>query len=264
MDGDIRILDVTLRFDDERLRTPLKFGIDVVEAVTKLTVVVTVENRHGRRADGHGAVLLSDLWAFPTKAVAHDVRDQAMRLVSERFARVLTEGSDYAHPIDFYYGRHADLERVCRDVTSELALPVPLPILAGLVCASPMDAAIHDAFGHANDISTYDRGYGCEFCPELSRWLGDRYRGRYLDQYLKPGFESPMPIFHLVGGLDKLTVAELDDSDPQDGLPVSLDQWIKQDGVFCLKVKLRGHDLDWDVDRIVSVGRAAREVLAAL
>ena len=188
VDSDIRIIDVKLRFDDERLRTPLKFGIAVVEAVTKLTARVTVENRKGDRADGHGAVLLSDMWAFPTTHISHDLRDQAMRLVSEQFAKVLSGGSDYGHPIDFYYDRHGDLERVCHDVTQGMKLSEPMPILAGLVCASPMDAAIHDAFGNVNGVSTYDHGYGPDMCPKLGRWLGDRYKGRYLSEYLADRF----------------------------------------------------------------------------
>jgi L-alanine-DL-glutamate epimerase-like enolase superfamily enzyme len=66
----------------------------------------------------------------------------------------------------------------------------------------------------------------------------------------------------LVGGLDKLTAAEKDASDPDDGGPVSLDEWIAQDGVFCLKVKLRGIDLPWDVERMLAVFRIGQTELA--
>ena len=35
--------------------------------------------------------------------------------------------------------------------------------------------------------------------------------------------------------------------------------WIRQDGLRCLKVKLRGTDADWDYRRVVAVGRIAVE-----
>jgi len=128
-----------------------------------------------------------------------------------------------------------------------------MPILGALVCASPVDAALHDAFGKANGVSSYDT-YGPEFMArDLGHYLGPEFASRYIRDYLKPAFEPTMPIFHLVGGVDKLTRAEVTDEDPKDGLPVSLEEWIEQDGLTCLKVKLRGTDIEWDVQRTAEV-----------
>ena len=44
-----------------------------------------------------------------------------------------------------------------------------------------------------------------------------------------------------------------------DALPVLLGDWIERDGLFCLKIKLRGNDAAWDYNRIVHVGRIALE-----
>ena len=75
-----------------------------------------------------------------------------------------------------------------------------------------------------------------------------------------------LPAWHLVGGLDPL-----DDSDAPTaststiGLPVALGDWIDRDGLFCLKIKLRGNDAAWDYERIVRVGQIAlREGVQAL
>ncbi len=112
-----------------------------------------------------------------------------------------------------------------------------------------------------NRIDTYD-GYSKEFMShDLGRYLGPDFAGRYPDEFLHPAFEATIPIWHLVGGVDKLTRAELTNDDPQDGLPVSVDQWIERDGIFCLKVKLRGADVDWDVERTSAVADVAREAL---
>jgi hypothetical protein len=58
-----------------------------------------------------------------------------------------------------------------------------------------------------------------------------------------------------VGGLDPLEACELADDVVRDGYPVLLGDWIDRDGLFCLKVKLRGNDSAWDYDRLVRVGR---------
>jgi L-alanine-DL-glutamate epimerase-like enolase superfamily enzyme len=68
-----------------------------------------------------------------------------------------------------------------------------------------------------------------------------------------------LPAWHLVGGKDLLDVSELTGSEPQDGYPVLLADWIERDGLTCLKVKLRGNDAAWDYDRLVQVGRIAIE-----
>jgi len=42
-------------------------------------------------------------------------------------------------------------------------------------------------------------------------------------------------------------------------LPVSLDERIEQDGIFCFKIKLRGNDLESDVSRTEKVFAVAKE-----
>ena len=48
-------------------------------------------------------------------------------------------------------------------------------------------------------------------------------------------------------------------SEPNDGHPVVLSDWIRTDGLRCLKIKLRGDDLQWDYDRITRIGQLAVE-----
>ena len=46
---------------------------------------------------------------------------------------------------------------------------------------------------------------------------------------------------------------------PDDGYPGLLADWIRTDGLTCLKIKLRGNDAEWDYDRLVKVGAIAVE-----
>lgn len=257
MQSDIRLLEVEPTFTDEEFRVPLKFGTGVIRTITAMTVRAKVETRSGSVAEGYGNILLSDIWAFPSAALSHEVRDQAMRRLGERVCAHLQEHTHYGHPVDLFMEVKPDLPALAAQVDAELGLAEPTPLLTALVCSSPADAALHDAFGVANGICTYD-GYGPEHMEyDLSRWCGPAFKGKYISQYLHPAYKPSLPIFHLVGGMDKLLVSEVDDKDPQDGLPVSLDQWIERDGLRCFKVKLQGKDIDWDVER-------TREVAAVI
>lgn len=61
-----------------------------------------------------------------------------------------------------------------------------------------------------------------------------------------------------MGGLDPLDETELSGQEPDDGYPLLLADWIRRDGLFCLKVKLRGNDAAWDYARLARVGEIAQ------
>jgi len=264
MDSDIRILEVEPEFVDLKFRTPLKFGKGVVTDITSYTVRIKVENKKGKTAEGRGNILLSYLWAYPSKKHTARERDAAMREIALRFCKVIEGYKEFAHPVDIYFDTKDDLIKAAGEVETEMRLKDPVPVLAALNCASPVDAALLDGFGIANGISSYD-GLGPDFMNrDLSHYLGEDFRGEYLSKYVKKYYEAELPVFHLCGGLDKLTEDEITDDDPKDGLPVTLDQWIRRDGIFCFKVKVRGDDIEWDVARTKAVSELARRELARL
>jgi L-alanine-DL-glutamate epimerase-like enolase superfamily enzyme len=253
LNTDIKLCEIGLTFTDAVLRTPLKFGAGVVAAVTNLVCRVLVETPDGRQAEGYGNILLSDLWGFPSQVVGHAQRDQAMRAVADAFADYMFDNRRFGHPMDLYLEAKPALNDIAAQVSRERKLAEPMPILGALVCASPVDAALHDAFGKANGTCSYD-GYGPEFMThDLSQWCGAEFNGMYPGDYLHQTYKPRLPIFHLVGGVDKLTRGEVTADDPQDGLPVSLEEWTERDGIRCFKVKLRGNDNEWDVERTAQI-----------
>jgi L-alanine-DL-glutamate epimerase-like enolase superfamily enzyme len=137
-----------------------------------------------------------------------------------------------------------------------------MPRLAALVAASPVDAAIHDAFGKANNINSF-RALGAEFVDQdLSSFLNDEFRGEFLDRYVLRDPKPRMPLYHLVGALDPLSPGAV--SKPiGDGLPETLGEWIAYNGLTHLKIKLAGDNLDWDVERVSHVERVAVEAQQA-
>ncbi len=261
--SDIKVKHAQTFYEPHRARTPLKFGGVVVESVLFCRVRLTVENRRGDVADGWGGIFLMDFWGWPDPALSHEDKQQAMQEVTEGFLQAVCDYPQYAHPIAIFMDLEQELARINSRVCAAAGLSPEQPFLGALVCASPVDAALHDAFGNVNGIDTYC-GYNSQFMDDLSRWLGPQFAGEYPEQYIRPQYLPRLPVFHLVGGLDKLSRAELDDSDPDDGLPNCLADWIPFEGLYCLKVKLRGNDLDWDVERTIAVHDIGREELNKL
>jgi L-alanine-DL-glutamate epimerase-like enolase superfamily enzyme len=90
----------------------------------------------------------------------------------------------------------------------------------------------------------------------LGSYLGASFGGLYPADYLVRRADR-LAAWHLVAGKDAVRTSELDGSEPKDGYPVLLEDWIRRDGLKCLKVKLRGNDAAWDWARLIDVGRVA-------
>ena len=84
------------------------------------------------------------------------------------------------------------------------------------------------------------------------------FAGKYPSDFLVP-IKTRLPVWHSVGGADAVLPSELKGNEPQDGYPVLLRDWILRDGLFCLKVKLCGHDAAWDYKRLVDIGQIGTE-----
>ncbi len=262
MHSDIRVVDIQTYKVPTRCRTPLKFGAVVVEELPIGYACVTVENRAGARAQGWGAMFLMDLWAWPVSQASHEAKNRAMRDLLDAYAGTVAGYGEYAHPIEIFMQTEAELRRLNHQICARHTPGEEMPFLGALICAAPVDHALHDAFGQVNGIDSYC-GYGPQYMSfDLSRYLGAEYAGVYPSQFLRQDFLPQVPVFHLVGGLDLLRRAEVTGDFPQDGVPNSLDDWIMRDGVFCLKVKLNGRDLAWDLARTQEVERIYHEVRA--
>ncbi|MGB9758482.1 MAG: enolase C-terminal domain-like protein [Thermoproteota archaeon] len=263
-DSDIRTLEINFEYKTYKLRTPLKFGSVVVDKSTSLIVKVTVENRLGEEAEGLGSMPLAHEWAFPSPEVRSEKKLEAMKLVAESYGKLLTSESNngkYLHPIDWFVKLEEEIPKITKKASQDLKLEEQLPILASLVAISPIDASLHDGFGKVNKICSYD-GYSAKYVSnDLSFYLGSRFKGKYISDYIKPKYSSELPVFHLVGGLDKLWKDEVSSEEAKNTLPLSLEEWIEREGLFCFKIKLRGNDIEWDVNRTKEVTEVIVESL---
>ncbi len=261
--SDIAVEAIEILIDQKEARTPLKFGGEVVEKLPFCTIHLEVENGCHDIAEGWGGIFLMDQWGWPTEEVSREVKQDVMQGVLDGYVHLVSTHAGMFHPINLFMELEDDLERINERVSRDHGLDEPQPFLSALVCVSAVDAALHDAFGNVNEIDTYE-GYGPHWMDDLSNWLGPDFEGRYVEDFILDQYKPKVPIFHLVGGLDKLTRDELDETDPDDGLPSCLADWIAYEGMYCLKVKLRGNDLDWDVERMIAVHDVGREELDKL
>ena len=249
----IRVGDVSFGYEDYRYRTPMKFGGNVVERVTLINVHCTVRGDDGRMAHGFGSMPLGNVWSFP--ALPYDTTLAAMKALAGRIAAVTRNADVEGHPIDINRALEPAYLRAAAEVSRQLQLAVPIPKLCTLVTYSPFDAAVHDAYGKLHGLSCYST-YGRDFLPrDLGFYLTDQFRGEWLDQYLLRDPKPRMPLYHLVGAVDPITAADVRQK-VGDGLPETLPEWIRYNGIDHIKIKLNGSDLAWDVDRVVAVDRA--------
>jgi hypothetical protein len=200
---------------------------------------------------------LGNVWAFPSKTLPYDATLSAMKVLANSVATIYASSRDAGHPIDVTMALESDIFRAAAAVP----LAEPMPRLASLVVASPFDAALHDAFGKAHGLNCY-RTYSPDFMNhDLGHWLGADFAGLPLQRFVHQDPQPTMPLYHLVGALDPLDVNDL--AQPVgDGLPETLGDWIRFNGLTHLKIKLNGDNLAWDVERVLGVERVAAQTQA--
>lgn len=253
---DIRLLEVSTRTESFAYRAPVKFGGRVVSDAVVLDVTVDVETRDGRRARGFGSMPMGNVWAWPTTEPASGDTLAAMIDLAERLAQEANRYRGQGDPLEITHELAADQARLADEVTRASGIEQPMPRLAQLVSASPLEAAIHDAFGKALEQNSYNV-LGPEYINrDLGAYLSAEFAGEYLDRYTLRAPKPRMPLYHLIGALDPLTPADI--KQPlDDGLPETLAEWIRFNGLTHLKIKLNGDDLRWDADRVVAVEAVA-------
>jgi L-alanine-DL-glutamate epimerase-like enolase superfamily enzyme len=251
-----RIAAVRLYFIPVQTRMPLKFGPETLTSVTCARVALTLVDSDGNRAEGWGETPLSVQWVWPG-SLPYEQRHDALKQFCRQLAVAWMNFDASGDPIQAGYNFQKDV------LSAQHAACGSLPWLAALVCNSPFDIALHDAFGRLVAWPVYQT-YTSEFMGrDLASFLEPAkdssvsFQGSFPSSWLARKPLSKLPAWHLVGGLDPLDQSELSGNEPKDGFPVVLRDWIERDGLKCLKIKLRGTDSEWDYRRLVKVGEIA-------
>jgi L-alanine-DL-glutamate epimerase-like enolase superfamily enzyme len=199
---------------------------------------------------------MGNAWAWPSATVTGEQTLSAMIELATRLTAEATDFPDAGHPLEITHALAPRYGAIADDVVREMQLTEPMPRLAQLVAASPLEAAIHDAYGKALGANSYNL-LGADFVSsDLATYLTPEFAGEYLDRYTLRAPKPRIPLYHLVGALDPLTDGDLSQR-LNDGLPETLGEWILADGLTHLKIKLAGNDLAWDVERVVRVDQVS-------
>lgn len=253
---DVRVRSMDIGYEDFLYRVPIKFGGRVLDRVTLLNVHCVVEGRNGQKATGSGSMPLGNVWSWPSASMNYDQTLQAMKDLAAVIAGLYRNLSDYGHPIDLTTMVEPQYLQAAKEISAKLSDPIPK--LCSLVTASPFDAALHDAYGRYHGRSAYQL-LGPEFLTNsLDHYLGAEFRGERLHTYIRPTPVEKLPLYHLVGALDPITDSDIRQR-VNDGLPETLPEWIRYNGLLRIKIKLAGNDVAWDVNRVAAVHRATAE-----
>ncbi len=206
---DARIDELTFAFQDYRYRAPYKFGGKEVDRVTMLNVRCRLSTRGGKSAEGGASMSMGNVWSFPAPGLDYDVTLAAMKSLAEKIVRITRGYTAYSHPLDVNHALEPEYLKAAVEVAREMTLPLPVPKLCVLVTASPVDAAIHDAFGKLHGRSSY-AVCGREFVRnDLAHYLNPEFRGEYLDRYISLKPVPRVRMYHSVGASDALTASEV-------------------------------------------------------
>ncbi|MFT5328247.1 MAG: L-alanine-DL-glutamate epimerase-like enolase superfamily enzyme, partial [Planctomycetaceae bacterium] len=247
---DVRVTSTELYLLPVQTRMPIKFGPEVLTEVTCARVKVTVEGRDGRTAHGWGETPLNVQWAWPS-SLTYAARLDRMVDFCRRIGAEWAEFEVIGHPLEVGSDFLAHvLPGLIQSTNAAVPGQEAIPYLAALVCSSAFDVALHDAYGVLHKRDIYDLYGPDQLSRDLAAFLDPAadahavsFTDRWPSEFLVPNGRAvnvSLPAWHLIGGLDPLTKDDCTGEEPDDGYPVTLSDWIEQDGLNCLKVKLRG------------------------
>ena len=253
----IQRFSLQLRTETYDYRTPMKFGGRVVKDVTVLSVDCDAETLAGR-GRGLGSMTMGVAWAWPSATLDDQTKLDLVLELGRRLAQGFESGDQAGHPMDLCHRMAGHRMVIASELASERGLSEPIPELAVLLAASPIEAALFDAHGKASGQSSYALLGRDHLANDLGHYLDSEFAGLHLSDFISPTPCESLPLYHLVGALDPLTSADVETA-VGDGLPETLGQWIDRNGLTHLKIKLDGANLDWDADRVARIDGVASD-----
>ena len=147
---------ITHQFVPVETRVPLKFGTETLTSVTCSRIRLEARGSSGAKVTGWGETPLSVQWVWPS-ALSYVERHEALMAFSESLVEAWTDWKGEGDALEAW--SRSGFEDLPKRLDAYNAIErkgcEPMPWLAALVCASPIDLALHDAFGQSLGRPTY-------------------------------------------------------------------------------------------------------------
>ena len=262
----IRVVGAALYLLPVETRIPLKLGRETLTSVTCARVKLCVVDTNGTKAEGWGEVPLNVSWCWPSTLSVQERVDTLIDL-SRSIAKEWSQFIGVGHPLEIGWEfQEKELPGIIEIFNeTKRAGKERVPWEAALLCNAAFDIALHDAYGILLQRPIYELYSGDNLRHDLSFFMepaensGVSFKGVYPSQFMRPNRKEQLRAWHQVGGADLLDFGDINETTIRDRYPTVLGDWIRNDGLKCLKIKLRGDDSAWDYDRIVQVGRVGIE-----
>ncbi len=241
----VRLLDARLRGALIATRVPFRFGIAEMNEIAHVVLFVTVDI-DGRREAGVAADNLPPKWFTKNPETSYRADVVEMIDVIESACAVALGSGRHDSVFDLWQRVHR--ERVRSD-DSEVA-----PLLAGFG-VSVVERAVIDAFCRAESVPFAEAVRSNRLGIRLGS-LHPELAAREPRAFLPPRPLTSLTVRHTVGLGDPLRAGDEPGAVPSDGLPSTLEGWIRRCGLRRFKVKVGG-DPRVDVNRL----ERARDVL---
>ncbi|MCE2754272.1 MAG: hypothetical protein LW720_20635, partial [Pirellula sp.] len=238
-------------------RSPLKFGGRVVKDVTVFRVALSLEDQNTKKkAHGIGEMTMGTAWAWPSTSLSPEMALKTVIVLAERIVAAATSLLADQHPLHLASQIKPIAKRLAEELAASMKLTEAIPDLAIALAVSPLDIALHDAYGRLHGKNSFDCFTHEHVGTDLSHFLGEEFLGKDFSEIIAPKTAPTLFLYHLVGSLDPLSKDDLNRK-IDDGLPETLEDWIRSQQLSHLKIKLTGKELDADVGRVVEIDRIA-------
>jgi L-alanine-DL-glutamate epimerase-like enolase superfamily enzyme len=238
-------------------RSPLKFGGRVVKDVTVFRVALSLEDQNTKKkAHGIGEMTMGTAWAWPSASLTPEMALKTVIVLAERIVAAATSLLADQHPLHLASQIKPIAKRLAEELAASMKLTEAIPDLAIALAVSPLDIALHDAYGRLHGKNSFDCFTHEHVGADLSHFLGEEFLGKDFSEIIAPKTAPTLFLYHLVGSLDPLSKDDLNRK-IDDGLPETLEDWIRSQQLSHLKIKLTGKELDADVGRVVEIDRIA-------
>ncbi len=231
----VHVLDAEASITDHLMEHPMVLSSGTITHLPELTVRLRVTDG-SVVSEGIGAVNLSAIWAWPDPDVRFEHKDAVMRSYGERVAASAAERTGApAHPLELGLRLH---DTVLADSDDHG------PALARSVCASAVDAALHDAAGRLAGVSAFSLYDEDVAVPGVDDQFTDGVIAAVRD-VLRPPAESLAGWWAYAPG-DDLSL---------------LEQAVRRHGMGRFKIKLSGADPAADAVRVHQAWTRAGELV---